>query len=80
MTLRSFILSERNTLEVTSSGRPECVFMLGSQYSPPMTRRLSRRGMRAADARKACPDITLVHVETISEGTEETPSQVWKPK
>ena len=28
--------------------------------------------MRAADARKACPDITLVHVETISEGTEET--------
>lgn len=33
---------------------------------------LVRRGMRAADARKACPDITLVHVETISEGTEET--------
>lgn len=30
-----------------------------------------KRGMRAADARKACPDITLVHVETISEGTEE---------
>ena len=27
--------------------------------------------MRAADARKACPEITLVHVETISEGTEE---------
>jgi len=27
--------------------------------------------MRAADARKACPDITLVHVETISEGTED---------
>ena len=34
--------------------------------------------MRAADARKACPDITLVHVETISEGTEETPREVWK--
>jgi len=30
-----------------------------------------KRGMRAADARKACPDITLVHVETISEGTED---------
>lgn len=30
-----------------------------------------KRGMRAADARKACPEITLVHVETISEGTEE---------
>jgi hypothetical protein len=28
--------------------------------------------MREEDARKACPDITLVHVETISEGTEET--------
>ncbi|CAK9104268.1 DNA polymerase eta (Radiation-sensitive protein 30) (AtRAD30) (Y-family DNA polymerase H) (AtPOLH) [Durusdinium trenchii] len=30
-----------------------------------------KRGMRAADAQKACPNIVLVHVETISEGTEE---------
>ena len=30
-----------------------------------------RRGMRVADAKKACPGIALIHVETISEGTEE---------
>ena len=27
--------------------------------------------MRPADAQKACPSITLVHVETISEGGED---------